>query len=170
MNKATKAANMLVDTRNKAKREVEELRKRLETAVEYRVNAPEQALVDLEKLIRSNYYDTVVTEAQSIIKDIQDGHIEDDEQLSEALNNVAGESYWTCNNAAAKATVLVSDNNGDSIEQFGSDGLVEHSELHWLRLAYGAFRQDIVNELEKEGVDLNDPVAFNSSQSVPTEG
>lgn len=47
-------------------------------------------------------------------------------------------------------TLLFSDNDGYSVENFGADGIVDDGGVSWSRLAFGAFYADVLEQLDAE--------------------
>jgi hypothetical protein len=58
---------------------------------------------------------------------------------------------------AAQKVVLFSDNAGAYVENYGDEGLADGGDINWSRLAWAAMREDVIEQLEAEGIEYNDP-------------
>jgi hypothetical protein len=56
--------------------------------------------------------------------------------------------------------LLVTDNDGAYVEDFGTDGMVEDGQIQWSRLMYAAMERDVIEKLDADGLDVNNPSKF----------
>lgn len=93
-----------------------------------------------------------------LVDRIKDG--EEGRTLREWLIEHIDESIDGCSRviytSEAKECVMFSDNSGAYFEEFGSEGAVDTDGIQWSRLAAAAFRADIIEELERIDVNVND--------------
>lgn len=112
---------------------------------------------------RSEYWNDVRDMAESISSEI-DGQVKDGvtgESLREWLLEHIHESIDGCQRIIytrqAQECLIYSDNDGAYIENFGTDGVVSDGCINWSALAFSAFEQDVIEQLDANGVDVNNP-------------
>lgn len=109
------------------------------------------------------YWKDVRDMAESIESELEDQIKEGTrgETLREWLSDHIHESIDGCARVIythqAQQCLLFSSNDGAYEEEFGPDGMVEDGCIMWSRLAYAAFRADVYEQLETNGVDVNNP-------------
>lgn len=106
--------------------------------------------------LRKAYYGAIKDLAQDYKERINDGEFDDRESLLDDIHQSIDGWEWVIYTHKAKIVVLVSDNSEYSLDE----GLVELSgnEIPWPQLAYGAIEADLYEQLDAEGVDVNDPI------------
>ena len=112
---------------------------------------------------RQEYWDDVREKAASIECElnsrIDDG--ENGETLREWLIDHIDESIDSAARIIytrqAQECVMYSDNDGAYFDEFGDEGAVEDGAINWSRLAYSAFRADVLEQLNSIGIDVNNP-------------
>jgi hypothetical protein len=124
--------------------------------------AGEEAVKEAERVMRSDYYQDVRDAAESI-KDELEGQIKDGEEgeslrewLIEHIDETIDGHSRVIYTASAIECLRFSDNDGAYIDDFGTDGVVSDGGINWSTLAYSAFRQDVIEQLDSMGVDVND--------------
>jgi hypothetical protein len=110
-------------------------------------------------IMRQEYHDSVESAAQGIKDEYcQGGYNGDRDQLIEAIDSCA-DSHVTYTSRAQEC-LLYSNNDCAGIDELGADGFDWKSGIPWSQLAYFAFRQDLCEELDSMGIDINgDPPA-----------
>ena len=112
------------------------------------------------------YPEVVAEAAENLIDELRDEFKEGitGEALSEILLERLWENcdshQWVIYTALAKQIMCESRNSGAYAENYGDEGMVADGDLQWSRLAYAALEQDILEELNRIGFDLNDPEAY----------
>jgi hypothetical protein len=109
------------------------------------------------------YWQDVGEMAESIKSELDD-QIKDGtrgETLREWLIEHIDESIDGCGRVIytykAQQCLLFSRNDSAYGDEFGPEGMVEDGCICWSRLAYAAFRADVLEQLENDGVDVNQP-------------
>ncbi len=77
------------------------------------------------------------------------------EHIDETIDGCARVIYT----GEAQEALLFSSNDGAYADEFGPEGMVEDGCIMWSRLAYSAVRADVLEELERLDVDVNNPGA-----------
>lgn len=77
------------------------------------------------------------------------------EHIDETIDGCARVIYT----GKAQEALLFSSNDGAYADEFGPEGMVEGDCIMWSRLAYAAVRADVLEQLESDGVDVNNPGA-----------
>lgn len=115
-------------------------------------------------IIRGDYNDDVHDAAVSIQDELL-GRLKEQEcgeDLREWLTEHIDETIDGCARViytrSAQLGVIFSDHDGAYFEEFGSEGAVEDDSINWSKLCYAAMRADVIDELERMDVDVNDPV------------
>lgn len=119
------------------------------------IKDPDTLLGEALCLMRDAYRTHVREIAGDIIRESRDNPDEDREWVLQYIHETIDGDGWVIYTAKAQAVVLCSDNDGASIESFGSDGIVEHGAINWSMLAYGALEADVMEALDREGFDVN---------------
>ena len=114
------------------------------------------------RLLCAEYYSDIRASADALVAEIRSGDHGTGEEAREAFHDlmwqgVDGDS-WVIYTFRAQIACLVSDNSGYSVEEFGSDGIVEDGEIRWGWLAFGAVYADTLEALGAiDDFDVNDP-------------
>jgi len=69
----------------------------------------------------------------------------------------------------AQKGLLVSDNAGAYVEEFGEEGATSHGDLNWSALMYAAMERDVYEELHAMGLDPNDPESHFAEKEAAEE-
>jgi hypothetical protein len=86
---------------------------------------------------------------------IQEGQIKTQQDLEDFLEGEV-DQYWASNVAASMAVCLISKNSGKYIEEHGDDA-ARQGTIDWGPVAHYALMEDLYENLEDEGVDVNQP-------------
>jgi hypothetical protein len=101
------------------------------------------------------YSRDVAEVAQELAQAVNDGEVENREELEQRLwETVDGHQRVIYTNQAIE-TLRYSNNDGYSIDNFGVEGIVENGAINWSRLAFGAFYADIIEH--PDAPDWNNP-------------
>ena len=106
------------------------------------------------------YIDDVAEVVSAFKLAVKTGEITDAESADEWLwQTIDGHSrvIYTAN---AKECLYASDHDGAYFDDFGSEGAVKDGSLNWSALAFCAFRQDVLDALSADGVELHDESTF----------
>lgn len=129
----------------------------------------QQQEATFEQAMRANrewYCGEVRDFAKGIMDEAKDEHDtgKEDEELREwlleRLHETCDSSQIVIYTYRAQAAVLASDNDGAYIDEYGTEGLIQDGCLKWECLAYAALHRDIIEHMDGEGLDVNDPGAF----------
>ena len=107
--------------------------------------------------LRADYYSDVRDFAADVIAWWHDNPDADREALVEYIEqgvDGAGRVIYT---AQAMDCLRYSDNDSAGPDELGADGFDWKSGIPWSQLAYFAFRADIMEQLDAEGLDVNNP-------------
>jgi len=119
----------------------------------------EAVVAEARGIVQQDYHASVESAAQGIKDEYcQGGYNGDRDQLIEAIDSCAdGHVIYT---SQAQECLLYSNNDYAGIDELGADGFDWKSGIPWSQLAYFAFRQDLCEELDSMGIDVNgDPPA-----------
>lgn len=119
--------------------------------------------------IRSEYWADVHAYVDEAINESSS-----EEDCWERLDQMIDGSMWVIYTYHAQAVVLVSDNDGAYIDEFGSDGLVTDGALDWSKLAWAAMRADAMEyawaELDDRKCHACDAYVFGPLPERPEVG
>ncbi len=119
----------------------------------------------------SDLAETVVDELRDRVRDGEAGETLR-EWLIEHLHEVCDSDGWVIYTAKAQFIVC---NRGTSAytDSFGEQGLTRDGDINWSAIAYAALERDIHEELDRRGIDVNDPYmsdAFEELRGAMAEG
>jgi len=106
------------------------------------------------------YHNDVAEAAQELAQAVLDGEVEDRDQLHDRLWETIDGHQRIIYTGQAIETLRYSNNDAYTIENFGAEGLVEHGNIHWGRLAFGAFYADVMEH--SDAPDWNTPFECSS--------
>ncbi len=102
-----------------------------------------------------------VADVVSAFKDaVETGEITDTESADEWLWQTIDGHSRVIYTAKAKECLYESTNDGAYFEDFGSEGAVKDGSLNWSAFAFCAFRQDVLEALSADGIELHDEDTF----------
>lgn len=107
-------------------------------------------------LLRAWYQSEIEGLAGYFRDQIKSGHIEDRDSLDQEIHETVDGCGLVIYTGQAQATLLCSQNDSVSVEEGLLDLGSSRDGVPWSALAYGAVRADILEELERLGVDVND--------------
>lgn len=103
----------------------------------------------------SDLASSIVAELRDRVKDGEGGESLR-EWLIDHLHEVCDSDGWVI--YTSKAKFIVCERGTEAYtDQFGEEGLTKDGDINWSAIAYMALEQDIYEELEREGIDVNDP-------------
>lgn len=135
----------------------------------------ERAVDEAETVLRAEYWQDVRALADSIGADLRErlSEGEDGENLREWLIEYIEQSIDGHHNViytrAAQKVILYSDHSGAYADEFGEEGIVENGDISWSRLAYAAMRADVIEQLDANGIDVNEPDSQSTKDSLGIE-
>jgi len=126
----------------------------------------DHAVKDAVSVIRQDYYSDVEAVADDIIEEAGK-QFEDDvrgEELREwflqYLHETIDSQGRVMYTQAAQLGLVVSDNDGAYLEEYGAEGAVQDGVLNWSALMFAAMDADVVEQLGYKDFDVNDPESF----------
>jgi hypothetical protein len=106
---------------------------------------------DAERILRKAYRQDVIG-IVSAYADALGTDVTDDESADTWMHETIDGSQRVIYTWQAQNCLLWSDNDGQYAEEFGEDGMVEDGVIQWSRLAFSAFRVDVLEELDTYGL------------------
>ncbi len=110
---------------------------------------------EAENILRKDYRSDVVG-IVSAYADALGDDITDSEDADTWIHETIDGSQRVMYTYQAQQCLLYSDNDGAYGEDFGGDGMVEDGCIMWSRLAFCAFRADVLEDLELYGLPYGD--------------
>ena len=89
------------------------------------------------------YYAEIQELADDLVSDCRNGDIESSDDLSDRVHEMVDGHEWIIYTGYAQEVVVISDNDGYSVENFGADCIVTDGCIDWSVLAYGAMYADL---------------------------
>lgn len=135
----------------------------------------EDAVKQAEAVLRAEYWAEVrstVDEIKGELRDrIKDGEAGEPlrEWLIEHVDQYIDGHEYVIYTWHAQKVLLFSENSGAYVDEFGDEGLADEGGINWSRLAYAAFRADVIETLTDTGVDYNDPDSDESKEALGIE-
>ena len=123
----------------------------------------ELTVSDAMGIIRRDYYNDVSDMAEQIIEQAREWFKEDSldsSDIHQYVHESIDGSQRVIYTVQAQQCLMVSDNDGAYLDDFGAEGIATDAGIKWSLLAYCAFEADILEHLSDEGFDLNDPAAY----------
>jgi hypothetical protein len=118
-----------------------------------------RSIEDAHQVLRADYWSDVRGVADDLKARLDAGQFADRDAFIEALDQTADGHERVIYTHQAIEALLYSDNDGAYVDDFGPEGVVEDGTIMWSRLAFAAFRADVVEHLRDAlGVDVNDPL------------
>lgn len=110
--------------------------------------------------LRSDYIDDVDGIAADIEREARERAKDGEPHLREWLMDYIHETVDGCQRVIytglAIEALLFSDNDSAFVDDFGSEGVVKDGAVNYSALAYCAVERDVIAELERRGIDVND--------------
>lgn len=107
-----------------------------------------------QRILEMDYMNDVRSCAKGVAERLQDDPDEDpNDAIHESVDGTARVIYTF----QAKLGVVFSNNSDHYFEEFGEEGAVSSDGINWERLCFVAMEQDVREELDARGFDLNDP-------------
>jgi len=123
----------------------------------------EKIVKDAEHVLRAEYWADVRGLAHSIMDELRD-QIKDGnsgeplrEWLIEHINETIDGNERVIYTWQAQKTLLFTENQDAYVDQFGKEGIANDGAINWSGLAYCALEADVMEQLDAEGIDINDP-------------
>jgi hypothetical protein len=128
-----------------------------------------RAVEDAQRVLRKDYYDDVRGVAEDLKRRLDAGDFNDRDEFIEALEQDVDGHQRVIYTGQAIECLLYSDNESAYADEFGTEGVVEDGAIMWSRLAYAAFRADVVGHLDALDVDVNDPIPGTEEDDDPEQ-
>ena len=113
-------------------------------------------LIDMgQDSLRREYFGDVRAIAEEIVSEVtaEAGEDADEDEIRETVYERVWESVdgsqWVIYTHRAMDALRISENDGYSIENFGTDGLVTDGGIEWSKLAFGAMYADVQEEVSE---------------------
>lgn len=120
-----------------------------------RKKSADELLDEARQAMRAAYMTHVDMHADDFVDRMKAGDFEDSEAFLEALHEDVDGDSWVIYTHKAQAVVMISDNAAAYVDDFGADGLVADGDVNWSAMACSALERDILDELERRGIDVN---------------
>jgi hypothetical protein len=105
-------------------------------------------------ILRADYYTSVRATAEDMIRRIKSGEIDSAEALETDIHETADGSYWVIYTHANLQCMQASDNWLEAEDAGHDEGNLSEQLPTY---AFYAFRCDLAEQLEAEGIDLSNP-------------
>lgn len=105
----------------------------------------------------STYHDDVSDMAEQIIEWWKSESTANREALMDYIHESVDGCRRVILTYCAKECLLESDNDNAGIEEVGVNGFDFKHGIPWSQLAYFAFTADVVEKLDRRGLDVNNP-------------
>lgn len=90
------------------------------------------------------------------------------EWLIEHIHETCDSSAWVI--YTAKAQFIVCHRGTEAYtDQFGEEGLTKDGDINWPAIAYMALEQDVIEELDRQDIDVNDPENSDAFEDIRLE-
>jgi hypothetical protein len=113
-------------------------------------------LDNARQVLKADYWRSVKSHADEIIKEIRNGNIASASDLDQRLNEDAGGSSWAIYPLEALSCLLAT-NNDNAAEEAGADLRGSGGRGTYCEIAMWAFQADLSDTLEEDGICLFDP-------------
>lgn len=124
----------------------------------------EKTVEEAKRIIRADYYSNVRSLAKVAVLAIKAGEIGDRYDLDTWLHETCDGSYWVIY-TRANLDVMTASDNWLACEEEGLGSVSDGDLSRTLAVySYYALRADVVQALEAEGVDLNEPEALREAE------
>lgn len=126
----------------------------------------ERAASDALNNLRADYYTDVTDTADSIRESVQEAFDSGKrgEELRECLLTAMHETIDGCSRVIytfqAQLGLLMSDNAGAYVDNFGTDGVAIDGDLNWSALMFSALEQDVFEHWDAHNLDVNEPESW----------
>lgn len=123
----------------------------------------ESLVKDAESVLRAEYYTDVRELASEIKEELKERLVAGEageplrEWLIERIDEAVDGHHRIIYTWQSQKLLLFSDNASAYADDFGDEGIVENGDICWNRLAWAAMRADLRDQLDAEGIDVNEP-------------
>jgi hypothetical protein len=126
----------------------------------YRKNAaPTDADVNAAlSVLRADYYSDVLSVAEDLAQQMQEGDIEDEEELRERMSDAIDSTQRVIYTMQAKIGLICSD-NADAYYDAMGELPIEDGQLKWEAMMFMAMERDVEERLSAS-IDINDPSSW----------
>lgn len=116
----------------------------------------EKDVEDALRVLRADYYSDVRGMAKDLADRMKAGDIED---FNDALHEDVDGCQRVIYTQQAQIGLLCSDNEDAYAQEFGEVPVTDGA-INWAAMMYSALQQDIIEDLDAHGVDVNDPESW----------
>jgi len=111
-------------------------------------------------LARKAYWAHIRDLAEDVVDVCKRGEVEDEDGLQTYIHETIDGDGWVIYTAKAQMVLLVSDNDGAYVDNFGEEGMATKDGINWSALAYAAMEADLREHLDVLDFDMNDPESW----------
>ena len=119
-------------------------------------------------IIRQDYYEDVTGAAESIVEEAREQYKKGEgltgedlrESVLENIHETIDSQQRVIYTFQAQLGLLISDNSGAYVEEYGSEGATSEGDLNWSGLMFVAMEQDVMEKLSDMDFDVNDPEEY----------
>lgn len=109
-----------------------------------------------DEMSQGDYHREIQSLADSFREACRDGEVDPQDPHTWLHETIDGHQ-WVIYTAYNFDVLRHSPNDGAMVEHFGSDGVVQDGTLNTAALAYCAMEQDVLEAIDSDGFELNDP-------------
>lgn len=120
----------------------------------------EQQEQDAINVLYRAYYSEVNAWADEFIGRIKEGEWDSRDDFIDSMDEEIDGARRVIITYQAQKGLLVSENDDIGIEDLGVDGFDWSGGIPWSQLMYFAFRQDIIDAMDRKDFDINDDELF----------
>lgn len=106
---------------------------------------------------RHEYQEEISSLADDLVEEMQN---HDRESWFDYVHETLDGHSFCIYTAESQDVVRHSNNDGAAVEDFGADCLVKDNQLNWGMMAYCALERDVLEEINRQGYDINDDDTF----------
>lgn len=118
----------------------------------------ERAVQEAEGVLDRDYQEDVNGVADSLQEAIRDGEVTSSERLQDRLHEEVDGTQRVIYTHQAMLGVVASRNREAAWEEGMAESLDFSDGIPWSQICYFAMQRDVVEELERRDIDVNDPV------------
>jgi hypothetical protein len=123
----------------------------------------EREVQDAVSVITRDYYGDVASVGDDLIQRIKDGEIASPDDFHDALHDAIDGTQRVIYTWQARLGVLVSENHDAYFEE-GLGPLDCSESVPWEQLMFAAMERDVVEYMDREGVDPSDDASYESDE------
>lgn len=131
------------------------------------IGRPEGEIEPEPKTPQEEYREEISSLVDDIMEQIgADGNIDTRDQLDTYIWETIDSHQFVIYTSKAQEVVSLSNNADYTAENWGPESLMRDGDVHWSGIAFGAMLGDVRDELDRRGVDLNEPFTCDECGSL----